>query len=51
MSYIFINGGIFTVLRHLSDPDPPITFEELSGGLARMVSHYVARELERSDKN
>lgn len=45
MSYIFINGGIFTVIRHLSDPNPPISFEELSEGLARTVGHYVAHEL------
>lgn len=45
MSYIFINGGIFTVLRHLSDSDPPISFDELADGLARMVSHYLSHEL------
>lgn len=41
ISYIMINGGIFTVLRHLSDPNPPITFAELSEGLANMVAQYV----------
>lgn len=46
MSYIFINGGIYTVLRQLSDPNPPLSFEELSNGLADMVGHYVAHELE-----
>jgi AcrR family transcriptional regulator len=45
MSYIFINGGIFSVVRHLSDPNPPITYEELAQGLADMVDHYVAQEL------
>ncbi len=45
MSYIFINGGIFAVVRHLSDPNPPITYEALAQGLADMVSHYVAQEL------
>ncbi|MCC2638694.1 MAG: TetR family transcriptional regulator [Moraxellaceae bacterium] len=45
MSYIFINGGIFSVVRHLSDPNPPISYEELTQGLADMVSHYVAQEL------
>ncbi len=46
MTYIFINGGIYTVLRQLSEPNPPITFEQLSNGLADMVGHYVAQELE-----
>lgn len=45
MSYIFINGGIFTVIRHLSEPAPPISYEELTEGLADMVDHYVAQEL------
>ena len=46
MSYIFINGGIFAVVQHLSNPNPPITYEELTEGLADMVSHYVAREMQ-----
>ena len=25
MSYIFINGGIFSVVQHLSNRNPPIT--------------------------
>jgi hypothetical protein len=33
------------VLRQLSDPHPPISFEELTEGLARMVGHYVKQEL------
>lgn len=45
MSYIFINGGIFAVVRHLSDPTPPVSYEQLTQGLADMVSHYVAQEL------
>lgn len=45
MSYIFINGGIFAVVRHLSDPNPAISYEELSHGLADMVGHYVDQEL------
>ncbi len=44
MSYIFINGGVFAVIRHLSDPSPPVSFEELTQGLADMVGHYVAYE-------
>ncbi len=45
MLYIFTNGGIFAVVRHLSDPNPPISYEELTQGLADMVGHYVAQEL------
>lgn len=45
MSYIFINAGIFSVVRHLSEPNPPISYEELAQGLADMVDHYVAQEL------
>lgn len=46
MSYILINGGTFAVLRHLADPSPSITFTELSEGVASMVSHYVAQEIQ-----
>lgn len=42
MSYILINGGIFIVLRHLSDPNPPISFAELADGLADMASRYAS---------
>ncbi|PAV25536.1 TetR family transcriptional regulator [Tamilnaduibacter salinus] len=45
MSYIMIHGGIFAVVRHLSDPSPPITFDQLVEGLARMVGHYTEREI------
>lgn len=45
MAYIFINGGIFAVVRHLSDPNPPMSYEELSRGLADMVGHYAKQEL------
>lgn len=44
MSYIFVNAGMFTVIRHMSDPNPPITYDELVDGLAHMVSHYVRME-------
>lgn len=45
MTYIFINGGIFAVVRHLSDPNPPMTYEQLARGLADMVGHYAKQEL------
>jgi AcrR family transcriptional regulator len=38
MGYIYIYGGTFTVIRHLSDPAPPISFDELARGLADMVA-------------
>jgi AcrR family transcriptional regulator len=39
MGYIHIHGGTFTVIRHLADPSPPMSFEELADGLADMVSY------------
>lgn len=45
MTYIFINGAMYTILRHLSDPNPPISFEQLTDGLADMVGHYVTQEM------
>lgn len=46
MSYIFIHGGIFSVLRHLTEENPTITFDELVEGLANMVGHYAEREFQ-----
>lgn len=46
MSYIFIHGGTYAVLRHLTDDNPSISFDELVDGLASMVSHYAAMELQ-----
>lgn len=51
MSYIFVNAGMFTVIRHMSDPNPPITYDELVDGLAHMVSHYVRMELKLAQKS
>ncbi len=45
MSYIMIHGGIFAVVRHLTEPNPPISFDELVEGLARMVGHYTEQEI------
>lgn len=44
LAYIFVNGGIALVVRHLTDPKPSISFEQLANGLAHMVGHYVAAE-------
>lgn len=45
LSYILINGGIHTVVNHISDPNPPITFEELADTFGAIIGHYGAREL------
>lgn len=50
MAYIFINGGIFAVVRHLSDPSPPMDYEALARGLADMVGHYVKVELDAAGR-
>ncbi|MDB5975596.1 MAG: TetR family transcriptional regulator [Nevskia sp.] len=45
MSYIIINGGIFTIIRYLAEPSPSIRFEDLVQGLADMAASYVEVEL------
>lgn len=50
MSYIFVNAGMFTVIRHQSDPHPPISYDELVDGLTHMVSHYVRMESQLARK-
>ena len=42
MTYIMVNTGIYMMLHHLSDPHPPISFEQLCDGLADIVRRYVA---------
>lgn len=46
MSYIFVVGGIHAVMHHLSSPTPEVSFEQLTEGLAKMVSYYVQGELQ-----
>ena len=41
MAYILINSGIYMMLHHLSDPNPPISFDQLCDGLAGIVKRYV----------
>ena len=48
MAYIFINSGVFTMLRFMSNPNPSFSFEELAQGMADMVGHYVSKELEQA---
>jgi AcrR family transcriptional regulator len=38
LGYIFIYGGTFAVIRHLTDSSPPVSFDELAQGLADMVA-------------
>lgn len=41
IAYIMVNAGIFMMLHHLSDPNPPITFEQLCDGLAGIVRRHT----------
>lgn len=45
--YIFLKGGMLSVLHFLGEERPPITFDDLVNGLARMVNHYANGELAR----
>jgi AcrR family transcriptional regulator len=45
VAYIGINGGIFTVIRHLILPNPNISFEQMVNGMTRMINSYVNAEL------
>ncbi|MBM7334906.1 MAG: TetR/AcrR family transcriptional regulator [Alcanivorax sp.] len=47
MGFIMINGGIFTVIRHLTDPHPTVAFDDLVRGLGDMVGYFVEGELAR----
>lgn len=45
MVYIVINAGIFNIMRFLSSDNPPVSFEALIEGFARLVRHHVAMDL------
>lgn len=45
MAYVYIHGGTFTVIRHLSHPHPNFGFDALAQGLADMVSYGVEGSL------
>ena len=49
MGFIMINGGVFTVIRYLTEPNPTVTFDDLVRGLGDMVAHFVDGELQRAD--
>ena len=44
MSYIMMNGAVFTIIRYLIKPPSNISFEQLAAGLGNMVAGYVAEE-------
>jgi len=50
VTYICINAGIYSLVRHLSSPHPNVTFEELLQGLSRMTISYFEAELARVPK-
>jgi AcrR family transcriptional regulator len=47
MSYIIINGGIFSVIRHLGETAPMLTFDQLAEGLADMTKHVMDGEMRK----
>lgn len=48
-AYIMINGGIFTIVRHLGEKNPVITFDQLVDGLGDMVTYMVEGALRDLD--
>jgi AcrR family transcriptional regulator len=40
ISYILINGGIPVVLKHISDPNPAISFEELANTFGDILTSF-----------
>lgn len=49
MTYIIIYGGMHTVMHHMSDPNPPMSFDDLVDGLAAMVTSYIEGSLKLSN--
>lgn len=47
MIYVFINAGIFNVMRNISTDNPPVSFEDMTEGLVTMVTSYVKTERNR----
>lgn len=45
MAYIMVNAGIFMMVHHLTDPSPPISFDELCDGLAGIVRRHIDASL------
>ncbi len=49
MSYIIVNGGVFTVVRYLVSPSAYISFDQLAEGLGDMVESYSEAEFRKHD--
>lgn len=49
MSYIIINGGMFSVIRHLGESAPMLTFDQLADGLADMAKHVMDGEMRKAN--
>lgn len=47
-TYIFIHGGVATLIKHLSEPHPPFEFDALCEGLADMVNDTIEGSLQRN---
>ena len=48
MIYIFVNAGIFTVMRFLTEPVAPnFSFDQLVDGLGDMVNGFIQHELSK----
>lgn len=45
LAYIMVNSGIFMMVHHLTDPSPPISFDELCDGLAGIVRRHMEASL------
>lgn len=43
--YVLINSALFLIARHLSDPHPPISYEDLSQTLTDIVVNHLNQEV------
>lgn len=49
LSYIIVNGGVFAVIRHLTESAPVLPFDTLAEGLADMVHYCIEGALAGSE--
>jgi hypothetical protein len=49
VAYFYINGGIFTVIRHLSEEKPTQSFEELTMVFGDFLASYAEHKLGASN--
>ncbi len=50
LSYLLINGGIFSVLRQLSSENPPVTLNQLSHTYGDLIATYLAQKLPATEQ-